>query len=220
MKQQFTLLELLTICVIMGLLISMIVPSLNRAREMSKRAVCLSNMKQMSATSNLYATNNNGMTPIGYRSIYQLNYKCSRNQTLINQGLLTAYADFSCEFLYCPSQHKSGHQYDPSKGPLDSSIRTARSSAPLVKYNGSGEPTNSVYYSQLDPTYSILADLVSSSSQRGHLDEGINTIKVGGQGKWIRFDATLDGYLDGLSGSFSSSKNGLFDTMWNYISDK
>ena len=45
--KKFTLIELLVVVAIIGILASMLLPSLARAREVSKRAVCLSNQKQV-----------------------------------------------------------------------------------------------------------------------------------------------------------------------------
>lgn len=42
----FTLIELLIVIAIIGLLISILVPALSRAREMSRRAICASNLRQ------------------------------------------------------------------------------------------------------------------------------------------------------------------------------
>lgn len=54
-KRGFTLIELLVVVAIIALLISILLPSLQGAREQGKRAVCLANMKQLGEASHAYS---------------------------------------------------------------------------------------------------------------------------------------------------------------------
>ena len=53
-RRGFTLIELLVVIAIISLLVSILLPSLQRAREMAKEAVCLGNMHQWSLTLAMY----------------------------------------------------------------------------------------------------------------------------------------------------------------------
>jgi prepilin-type N-terminal cleavage/methylation domain-containing protein/prepilin-type processing-associated H-X9-DG protein len=55
----FTLVELLVVIAIIALLMAVLLPALNRAREQGKRVVCLSNLKQLTLGWMNYATANN-----------------------------------------------------------------------------------------------------------------------------------------------------------------
>ena len=59
----FTLIELLVVVAIIALLISILMPALTSAREQSKRAVCLSNMRQMGIALLAYALDNREYVP-------------------------------------------------------------------------------------------------------------------------------------------------------------
>ena len=56
----FTLVELLIVICIIALLITILLPALNRAREMSRRSVCLSNIRQLTAAWLMYADEHHG----------------------------------------------------------------------------------------------------------------------------------------------------------------
>lgn len=62
-KAGFTLIELLVVVAIIALLISILLPSLQKAREQAKRAVCASNMGQFGRASSLYSEENDGVLP-------------------------------------------------------------------------------------------------------------------------------------------------------------
>lgn len=57
-KKAFTLIELLVVVAIIALLISILLPSLSRARELSKRLVCASNAKGMGTSFKIYSNDN------------------------------------------------------------------------------------------------------------------------------------------------------------------
>ena len=54
-RDGFTLIELLVVIAIIAILMAVLMPALNRAREQGKRAVCLSNLKQLQLAWTMYA---------------------------------------------------------------------------------------------------------------------------------------------------------------------
>ena len=58
-KRAFTLIELLVVISIIALLLSVLVPSLNKAKVLAKRTVSLSNLKSLTASWQAYITDNN-----------------------------------------------------------------------------------------------------------------------------------------------------------------
>jgi prepilin-type N-terminal cleavage/methylation domain-containing protein/prepilin-type processing-associated H-X9-DG protein len=57
-REGFTLIELLVVIAIIAVLMAILMPALNRAREQGKRAVCLNNLRQLSVAWNVYADDN------------------------------------------------------------------------------------------------------------------------------------------------------------------
>ena len=62
-NKKFTLIELLVVVAIIGILLTMLMPSLSKAREMARRAVCGSNMGQIGKAINMYTMTWNEYMP-------------------------------------------------------------------------------------------------------------------------------------------------------------
>lgn len=62
-KKGFTLIELLVVVAIIALLISILLPSLNRAREQVKATVCMANLRSMGQAFTMYAEEFKGIWP-------------------------------------------------------------------------------------------------------------------------------------------------------------
>lgn len=63
LKNKFTLIELLVVIAIIGILASMLLPSLQNARQEAYRAVCKSNQKQIGMAFIMYEDANDGLWP-------------------------------------------------------------------------------------------------------------------------------------------------------------
>ena len=90
-KKGFTLIELLVVISVIALLLSVLMPALNKTKEQAKSVICISNLKQMHLGVVLYARDNNDK-PFDYdysRGLYL--------QRMVN------YLDKIEKIRYCPS---------------------------------------------------------------------------------------------------------------------
>ena len=62
-RKGFTLIELLVVIAIIGILAAMVFPVFARARESARKAVCLSNVKNIALAMQMYLADNNDTTP-------------------------------------------------------------------------------------------------------------------------------------------------------------
>ncbi len=92
LNRAFTLVELLVVVSIIALLVSILLPSLKKAREQTKATVCLSNLRALGQGIMLYATEYDGRLPgPAHPALY-------RNQTLQNyldQGFGAGQAQYA-----------------------------------------------------------------------------------------------------------------------------
>jgi len=62
-KRGFTLIELLVVIAIIGVLASMLMPALSRAKAKAKRSACQSNLRQLQLSLQMYADDNQDLIP-------------------------------------------------------------------------------------------------------------------------------------------------------------
>ena len=115
MSKKFTLIELLVVVAIIGILASMLLPSLSKAREKTKIAVCKSNLKQQVMMFYMYAGDSDSKYPTAVsQSRWPLGHYINNEAYL---GLYKSGYYEDGQFLYCPSFKGSWITYEANFNP-------------------------------------------------------------------------------------------------------
>lgn len=105
--KKFTLIELLVVVAIIGILVSILLPSLEKSREVARQAVCLSNLSQLAKASITYTLGNDGFFPLEVRSSRSIKHPNKfRGDMLKHMGLSDNAFDtgLKLEVFQCPSR--------------------------------------------------------------------------------------------------------------------
>jgi prepilin-type N-terminal cleavage/methylation domain-containing protein len=107
----FTLIEVLVVVAIIALLISILVPSLRRAREQAKATLCLSNLKQQGTGFSTYQADHKGHLPRVASSLFYKIMQGADGQggdwVAVGVGALYGkYVGPTLNLMYCPSDER------------------------------------------------------------------------------------------------------------------
>lgn len=105
MNRLFTLLELLIVMAIIGILASLLLPSLHKAREKSLQAVCMSNQRQLGVATLQWAIDHNDRLPTSSSGGNHQYWKLRINEYMqVPIEKVPVYEDTGSGVFSCPSR--------------------------------------------------------------------------------------------------------------------
>jgi prepilin-type N-terminal cleavage/methylation domain-containing protein len=234
----FTLVELLVVIAIIGLLISILLPSLSGARERGRRVVCLSNQRQLFLSITYYAEDFDGQVPLGYslgpdEGWKQYNYLLRSNPETGEpawrwMGLLYEHGAFELpEAFFCPSETDELLNFDTptnpwppdESAPAGASTRIGYGVRPLIGWPFPRElpmpgPLPKLAQVTLRGPVAILADLLHKPQrvEQRH-GSGLNVLRSDGGAAW--FDIERLKVLEVDSVRWEDTRNESFEVRFN-----
>lgn len=198
-RSGFTLVELLVVIGIVAVLVAILLPALTKAHEASLRTTCLSNLRQVHGSFQLYALDNKDRVPLGYRGGRKqwnsMVYSATAGRLVLFGVLYGKGAMSQPRVFFCPAETNPkamfntpdnpwppGPESDPSK-----SVNAGYGCRPLIEIPDDPSPGTAPF-----PRLSafrgraIFADPVSTPI---HLDtrhrSGINVLFGDGSAHWV-----------------------------------
>lgn len=100
-RRGFSLIELLVVVTIIAILAALLLPALGKAKETSRSAACMNNLRQLGYLNLMYASDNNGASPFAWDPApVNLTWMAS----LIVRGYIASPTTGRANIFLCPSQ--------------------------------------------------------------------------------------------------------------------
>jgi prepilin-type N-terminal cleavage/methylation domain-containing protein len=198
----FTLIELLVVVAIISLLVSILLPSLTKAKELAKATVCTSNLRQIGLLVFLHAEENEGAFTStstnwgvwGDNNLYALRKVCRTGEMQNNQGDYFPWDNLNAE---------GSHSYLPL-------LRCPSTSG---EYMGGGYSVNAV------STYEN-TDEVSVTCLQGDPAPGGRLEAIQNPDKCFLFSEVIGNLEPGFDGSIGWAENNCCLPYFQYFTDR
>jgi prepilin-type N-terminal cleavage/methylation domain-containing protein/prepilin-type processing-associated H-X9-DG protein len=239
----FTLIELLVVIGVIAILVSILLPTLARARESARRVACAANLRTVHQTFLAYAADNDGRVPLGYRlspAVPPPDKGFKQFNSMVYSGTAQKFCLFGVLQLagymkdprafFCPSETNPQSVLDSDTNPWPPGVRKTTNvfagygCRPEValpddfqKQPGLNVPRLSNFRSK-----AIFADLTALPARLNTRHrEGVNVLYGDGSTRWVArrdFAKPLDVEMKDLAVP-NAAANGPIGRIWDIFDD-
>lgn len=225
----FTLLELLVVITVLGMLVGLIMPSLQRAREQTRDTQCRARLRGVYLANLTYVDSNRVFPPLNKErddGAWQYNYLIyDGERTSVERDRHSGYEyNFGplisdgvslgdIEQLFCPVQTDRFHTLATAENPWPAVRGLDTRSGYARRYHLSGKSM-----SQIKNTSALAADLIHLPKviQSAH-KTGVNAVYSDGHVRWVKDPGILTD--NDLSHPFDPLDNGVMEDIWDALDE-
>ena len=215
-KNHFSLIELLVVVAIIGILASMLLPALGKARKTAQAATCKNNIKQITLAVLSYAMDNNNYAPTDKKSNSGTDLQWHRtldSMSYMTYDINSSTSSFNCSNGLAISENWQNNYAMNFRLVRGDNTGSYSSSSTSYNYLSTLESSHSTDTMMIVDGYNNNRILQSSEINSNNIFELSSDSKIARHNDKTNI-AFLDGHIESMPGSTLLSKTGYQSDFW------